>query len=109
MNPSTFSTAEQDALRECVAALRALPYYESSEFEAIFGNSKEEVEDVYAAFPDWDIYDEAAEGYDASGDIIRNALAWLMNGKEEEKKAMRAHLSIDSSALEGLYAKVFKL
>ena len=106
MHIESFTSEEQSALRECVASLRALPTYESPEFEAVFGYSKKEVEEVYAAFPGWDLYDEAASGHDASGDVLRNAFAWLLNGKEEERRAMYARLSFDVNRLPHLYEKL---
>jgi hypothetical protein len=109
MNPESFNSEEQNALRECVASLRALACYESADFEAIAGFTKDEAEAVYASFPNWDLYDEAADGYDASGLVIHNAFNWLMNGTEEEKRAMRSRLSFDEKLLALLYEKVRKL
>jgi hypothetical protein len=108
MHIEAFTPEEQKALRECVASVKALPIFESAEFEQIFGCSRQEVEEVLAAFPDWDLYDEAPCGYDASGDVLRNAFAWLLNGDEEEKKKMYACLSFDVGHLPELYAKLQK-
>jgi hypothetical protein len=105
VNLDAFTPDEQNALRECVAALRALPIYASPDFEAVFGSSKREVEEVYAAFPEWDFYDESAIGHDASGDVVRNALAWLLNGSKEDKKLMHATLSFGADLLPQLHKK----
>jgi hypothetical protein len=105
MDIDAFTPEEQNALLECIAALRNLSTYESPDFEASFGNSREEVEEFYAAFPNWDLYDEAASGYDPSGDVIRNAFAWLLNGPVEEKKAIYSTLSFDLKLLPHLHAK----
>lgn len=106
MHIEDFTPEEQKALHECIASVKALPIYQSPEFEAIFGCSKKEIEDVYMAFPNWDLYDESAVVDDASGDVIRNAFAWLLNGDEEEKKAMYATLSFDVQILPHLYEKL---
>jgi hypothetical protein len=106
MHIEAFTPYEQNALRECVAAVRALSIYNSPDFEEVFGNSKTEVESVYEVFPNWDFYDEAPNGYDASGDVIRNAFAWLLSGSEEERRAMYATLSFDLALLPNLYEKI---
>ncbi len=108
MNIEAFNQNEQNALRECVIALKVLPIYTSPEFELVFGNFKKEVEEVYDSFPNWDLYDDRAEGYDVSGDVIRNALVWLLNGNEEEKKLMYSKLSFPISQLPELYEKLIK-
>jgi len=106
MHIECFTLEEQKALRECVASVKALPIYQSQDFEAIFGCSKKDIEDVYAAFPNWDLYDESAVIDDASGDVVRNAFAWLLNGDEEEKKVMYSTLSFDVHMLLQLYEKL---
>jgi hypothetical protein len=108
MHIEEFTQDEQKALRECVAALKVLPIYVSPEFELIFGNSKDEVEEVYNSFPNWDLYDEEAEGYDPSGDVLRNTLTWLLDGKDEMKKIMYSRLSFPLTQLPELYEKLMK-
>jgi hypothetical protein len=108
MHIEAFTPDEQKALRECVASVKALPIFQSAEFEQIFGCSREDVEEVLAAFPNWDLYDEEPYGYDASGDVLRNAFAWLLNGSEEEKKKMYACLSFDTCRLVEVYTKLQK-
>ena len=108
MNIEEFTQNEQKALRECVSAVKSLPIYDSSEFELIFGNSKAEIEEVYQSFPNWDLYDDEIEGYDPSGDVLRSAFAWLLNGNEEEKKLMYSKLSFPVAQLPELYDKLLK-
>ena len=108
MHIKTFTKDEQIALRECVGALRALPFYQSDSFEEIFGNSRDEVESVHSSFPDWDLYDEATTGYDPSGDVVRNALVWMLNGQEEERAAMSACVSFPLTLIPYLYEKIQK-
>jgi hypothetical protein len=106
MNIETFTQKERGALHECVAAIRASATYELPEFEKIFGSTKEEIEEVYATFPNWDLYDETPSGYDASGDVIRNTFALLLNDHEEEKKAILATLNFDLELIPHLYKKL---
>lgn len=108
MRIEEFTQDEQKALRECVVALKNLPIYSSPEFELIFGNSTNEVEEVYNSFPNWDLYDEEAEGYDPSGDVLRNALIWLISEKDEANNSLHSKLSFPVSQLSELYRKLLK-
>lgn len=80
--------------------------YDSPDLKAVFGYSKDEIEEVYAAFPNWNLYDEGATGEDASGNVLRNAFAWLLNGPEDQKKVMYAQLSFEHGLLPELYEKL---
>jgi hypothetical protein len=106
MNPSTFSPEEQEVLRQCVSALKSLPVFKSGELESIFDISKDEIDEVLNTFPEWDLYDEEPNCYDGSGDLVRNAFAWLMNGSPEEKMMMRKEIICTDDLLQSTYEKV---
>ena len=105
MHIESFTPEEQKALYECVASIKALPIYDSPELEAIFCYSKADIEKVLQTFPDWDLYDEAIDFDDCSGDILRLAFGWLLNGSDKVKKAMYSRLSFDVSIIPYLYEK----
>jgi hypothetical protein len=109
MNPDIFSQEEQKQLLECVAAIQELPIYESTEFEAVFGLSRDEVGAVLEAFPEWDLYDEGADGTDHSKVVLDNTFAFLLNVREEDSTHMLSKLSFARSDLDIIYDKIRNL
>ena len=105
MNPEIFSQEEQKQLLECVAAIQKHPIYESTEFEAVFGLSRDEVRAVFEAFPEWDLYDEGAEGTDHSWIVLNNAFAWLMGGTAEERSMIHSGIPFNKKAMTVLFQK----
>ncbi len=105
MNPNIFSNEEEKALRESVLALKLLPIYSSIDFTDITGIDHEDVDSVLKSYPCWDLYDEGACDYDASCDVIRIALGYFSSGTIEEKRLMRARISLSESIMDTLLSK----
>ena len=106
MNPDIFTPEEEAALKRSVSGIRLLPIYDDPEFSEIFGLTKDELTEVEESFPNWDLYDEGATGFDDSGSAVKGAFAWIMNGKEEEKEMMRKHIGQNEEFIHALYSKV---
>lgn len=105
MNPNIFTSEEQNALKECLSAIKNLSIFKSNEFEDIFGLSKSEVIEIEESFPDWDLHDEKAVGKDDSWLAINNSFAFFLNGTEEEKKILRESISFSEDFLINLIQK----
>lgn len=75
MNPDIYSNEEISSVQSLLKRFRVV----ISDNEELYGFSISDLDDVIARFPDVDLFDEGPNDYDASGDVLNNMFAFLLD------------------------------
>ncbi|MDO6422305.1 hypothetical protein [Saccharophagus degradans] len=75
MNPDIYSNEEISSVQSLLKRFRAV----ISDNEELYGFSISDLDDVIDRFPGVDLFDEGSNDYDASGDVLNNMFAFLLD------------------------------
>ena len=80
MNPEIYDDEEIVLIKSLIKRFRVV----ISEDESLYGFTVNDIDEVSAHFPDVDLYDEEANGYDPSGDVLGNMFTFILNDNPEK-------------------------
>lgn len=92
------SLRDRKIVRDCLTAAVRGPFFPESEFYALIGLERDEVEQVLAAWPD-------ARDPDDQDVAVNNVLNWLLGYPHGEWRAWPAYISAEPAEVAGVLAR----